>query len=126
VWDIFETGPRELFFPASLELSSSWSLPSVARITGISHQCPDLWSHLIFLTHIFLLTPNFYSKIPRAKWHEGEAQVIECLLCKHKAPSSNTGPTKNKQKTHLYTHMSPQTCIPVSYTDASISTHSGN
>jgi hypothetical protein len=34
------------------------------------------------------------SKITRAKWTGGVAQVVELLLCKHKALSSNPSPTK--------------------------------
>jgi hypothetical protein len=29
-------------------------------------------------------------------WNRGMAQVVEHLLCKHKALSSNTNPIKNK------------------------------
>jgi hypothetical protein len=36
------------------------------------------------------------SKTTRAKWTGGVAQVVEGLLCKHKALSSNPSPTKNK------------------------------
>jgi hypothetical protein len=36
------------------------------------------------------------SKIAMAKWTGAVAQVVECLLCKHKALSSNPNPTKNK------------------------------
>jgi hypothetical protein len=37
------------------------------------------------------------SKITREKWTRDMAQVVKCLLCKGKAPSSNPSPTKNKQ-----------------------------
>jgi hypothetical protein len=37
------------------------------------------------------------SKITRAKWTGGVAQKVESLLCKHKALSSNTSPTKGKK-----------------------------
>jgi hypothetical protein len=43
------------------------------------------------------------SKITRAKWTEYVAQAVEHLLCKFKALSSNTSPTK-KQKAGL-THV---------------------
>jgi hypothetical protein len=37
------------------------------------------------------------SKITRVKWTGGRAQVVECLLCKHKALSSNLHPTKQNR-----------------------------
>jgi hypothetical protein len=37
-------------------------------------------------------------KITRAKWSRGMAQVVECLLCKCEALSSNLKPTKKKKK----------------------------
>jgi hypothetical protein len=40
-------------------------------------------------------TPSI-SKIPRAKWTGSMAQVVECLLCKHEALSSNSSPTETK------------------------------
>jgi hypothetical protein len=36
------------------------------------------------------------SKIPRTKWTGSVAQVMECLLCKCKALSSNPSPTGKK------------------------------
>jgi hypothetical protein len=39
------------------------------------------------------------SKITRAKWTEGGAQVVLCLLCKCEALSSNPSPTKKENKT---------------------------
>jgi hypothetical protein len=38
------------------------------------------------------------SKITRAKWTGSVAQVIECLLCKCEALSSNPSLTKKKKK----------------------------
>jgi hypothetical protein len=40
-------------------------------------------------------TPN--SKVTRAKWTADVAQVVECLLCKFIALSSNPGPTNKKR-----------------------------
>jgi hypothetical protein len=37
-------------------------------------------------------------KVTRAKWTGDLAQVVEHLLCKHKALSLNTKPTKKKKK----------------------------
>jgi hypothetical protein len=45
------------------------------------------------------------SKIARAKWTESAAQVVECLLCKCKALSSNHSPTKKKKKNSSLTKM---------------------
>jgi hypothetical protein len=42
------------------------------------------------------------SKITRAKWAGGVAQVVECLLCKCKAMSSNPSPTKKKKRAPKY------------------------
>jgi hypothetical protein len=36
------------------------------------------------------------SKITRAKWIGGEAQVVECLLYKYEALNSNPSPNKKK------------------------------
>jgi hypothetical protein len=38
------------------------------------------------------------SKIIKAKWTGGVAQVLEHLLCKHKALSLNPSPIKKKKK----------------------------
>jgi hypothetical protein len=38
------------------------------------------------------------SKITRATWTGGEAQVVESLLCKHQVLSSNPIPIKKKKK----------------------------
>jgi Zn ribbon nucleic-acid-binding protein len=38
------------------------------------------------------------SNITIAKWTEGVAQVVECLLCKYKALSSNSSSIKKKKK----------------------------
>jgi hypothetical protein len=38
------------------------------------------------------------SKITRAKWIRGVAQVVEHLPCKHEALSSNSSPTHQKKK----------------------------
>jgi hypothetical protein len=38
------------------------------------------------------------SKITTTKWTGGMAQAVECLFCKHKAPSSNPRPTKKKKR----------------------------
>jgi hypothetical protein len=46
------------------------------------------------------------SKIPRAKWTGGVAQEVQCLLCKHKVPSSNPSPTKNFFKNANWFQMS--------------------
>jgi hypothetical protein len=37
------------------------------------------------------------SKITRAKWTRGVTQVMEHLLCKREALSSNSSPTKKQQ-----------------------------
>jgi hypothetical protein len=37
------------------------------------------------------------SKIIRAEWTGGMAQVVECLLCKSETLSSNTSPTKKER-----------------------------
>jgi hypothetical protein len=34
----------------------------------------------------------------------GVVQVVECLLCKHEALSSNCGSTKKKKKDKLFTY----------------------
>jgi hypothetical protein len=41
--------------------------------------------------------PPPISKITRAKWTGDGAQVVECLLFKREALSSNPSPTQNKQ-----------------------------
>jgi hypothetical protein len=41
---------------------------------------------------------DLISKITRTKWTEGVAQAVEHLLCKHKALSSNSSPTKEKKR----------------------------
>jgi hypothetical protein len=46
--------------------------------------------------HIVHETP--ISKMPRAKWARGMAQVVGCLLCKCKTLSSNPSPTRKKKK----------------------------
>jgi hypothetical protein len=38
------------------------------------------------------------SKITRAKWTGGVAQIVECLFCKHKVLNSTPIPTKKKKK----------------------------
>jgi hypothetical protein len=38
------------------------------------------------------------SKITGVKWTRGEAQTVECLLCKFTALISNPSPTEKKQK----------------------------
>jgi hypothetical protein len=38
------------------------------------------------------------SKLTRAKWSEGVAQMVEHLLCKNEALNSNPSPTKKKKK----------------------------
>jgi hypothetical protein len=38
------------------------------------------------------------SKIKRAKWSRGVTQVVEHLVCKHKALSSNSNATKQKRQ----------------------------
>jgi hypothetical protein len=38
------------------------------------------------------------SKMTRAEWTGGVAQVVEYLLCTYKALSSNSSPTKKKKK----------------------------
>jgi hypothetical protein len=48
--------------------------------------------------HIVQETP--IPKITRAKWTEGMAQVVEHLLCKCKALSSNSSHTKKKKKVY--------------------------
>jgi hypothetical protein len=39
---------------------------------------------------------DLISKITRAKWTGGMDQAVECLLCKYKAPSSNSKSTPKK------------------------------
>jgi hypothetical protein len=46
VMGFFEIGSRELFAQAGFEPPSSFSLPPVARITGMSHWCLDSY-HLL-------------------------------------------------------------------------------
>jgi hypothetical protein len=41
------------------------------------------------------------SNITRAKWTGGVAQGVECLLCKHKALSSNLIPTRKKDASQV-------------------------
>jgi hypothetical protein len=40
-------------------------------------------------------------KVAREKWAGGVVQVVECLLCKHEALSSNSSTTQKKQEQHL-------------------------
>jgi hypothetical protein len=42
------------------------------------------------------------SKITRTKWTEGVAQMVECLLYKHKVLSSNSGPTRKRRRARLW------------------------
>jgi hypothetical protein len=44
------------------------------------------------------------SEITRAKWTGGVAQVVECMLCKHRALSTNPSPTKKKKKKKMQRH----------------------
>jgi hypothetical protein len=41
-------------------------------------------------------------KITRAKWTGGVTQVVEHLLCKHEALSSNPSPTERKKRNAQY------------------------
>jgi hypothetical protein len=43
------------------------------------------------------------SKMIRAKWTESSDEVVECLLCKCKALSSNPSPTKERKKEYRRT-----------------------
>jgi hypothetical protein len=45
-----------------------------------------------------IVRQNPISKITRTKWIGSVAKVVECLLCKHKAMSSNPSSTKKKKK----------------------------
>jgi hypothetical protein len=42
------------------------------------------------------------SKITRAKWTRGVAQVVEWLFCKHEALGSNLNPMKKKKKSNNF------------------------
>jgi hypothetical protein len=53
------------------------------------------------------------SKIIRAKWTRAMVQVVKCLICKCKAPSSNTSPTKGKKREWFYILMEPTPYIKV-------------
>jgi hypothetical protein len=41
-------------------------------------------------------------KQTRARWTEAVAEVVEHLLCKHEALTSNTSPTKIKIKVNIH------------------------
>jgi hypothetical protein len=43
----------------------------------------------------------YLQNIARAKWIGGMAQVVEYLLCKYEALSSNSSPTKKKKKKEI-------------------------
>jgi hypothetical protein len=45
-------------------------------------------------------------KITRAKWTGGVAQVVECLIDKHKTLSSNPSPTKKRKKFFFFAKQS--------------------
>jgi hypothetical protein len=45
-----------------------------------------------------LRDPPHISKITRAKWTGGVAQVVELLLCKHEVLSSNPNPRERERE----------------------------
>jgi hypothetical protein len=62
-----------------------------------------------------LVNETLISKIARPKWTGGVAQVVEHLLCKFKATSSNPIKTKKKKGIHHFplsgTSMTALLCI---------------
>jgi hypothetical protein len=68
----------------------------LARITGVSHLGPSARSLKVLKIPQVLVCKTPMSKITRAKWTGGVAQVVVLLLCSHEVLSSNTSPTKKK------------------------------
>jgi hypothetical protein len=73
------------------DVGHQWLIPVILATWEAEIMKIEVWGQTGQIVHETLI-----SKITRAKWTGGEPWVVEHLLWKPKAPSSNPSPTKKK------------------------------